>query len=330
MLMNWETLGHEWAVDLLKQHVVQGRLRHAYLFTGPEGVGRRTLALRLAQAINCLEPSAPGEPCLRCRACRQIEAMQHPDLAVVQAETRGGTLKVDQIRELHRGLSLAPYEAHYRVALLLHFEEAHPSAANALLKTLEEPPPQVVLLITAESAERLLPTIVSRCETLRLRPLPLEQVSQGLQDRWGLPADQARLLAHISGGRPGYALRLYREPELLSQRNASLEDLFRLLGSNRAERFTYAETLAKDKDALREVVQVWISLWRDVLLRASGSRTPLANLDRQPEVDQLAGRFDIQVANRILSVLDRTLDLLDENVNTRLVSEVLMLDLPFA
>jgi len=210
--MNWDMLGHEWAVELLRGHLAHNRVRHAYLFTGPQGVGRRTLALRLAQGLNCPQPSAPGVPCRSCRTCQRIERMQHPDLTVVHAEQVGGVLKVDQIREMQRGLSLSPYEARYRVALLLRFEEANPNAANALLKTLEEPPPQVVLILTAESAEVLLPTIVSRCEALHLRPLPLDVVGEGLQTRWGLPPDEARLLAHLSGGRPGYALHLHRTP----------------------------------------------------------------------------------------------------------------------
>jgi len=194
-------LGHQWAVSLLREHIARNRLRHAYLFTGPQGVGRRTLALRLSQAVNCLQPPEPGEPCGDCRACTLIGRMQHPDLAVVQAAQSGGTLKVDQIRELQGSLSLAPYEAQYRVALLLRFEEAHISAQNAFLKTLEEPPPRVILLVTAESPERLLPTVVSRCEVIRLRSLPVEEVCEGMQARWGLAADQARLLAHLSGGR---------------------------------------------------------------------------------------------------------------------------------
>jgi DNA polymerase-3 subunit delta' len=160
--------------------------------------------------------------------------MQHPDLSIVRAEQEGGTLKVDQIRDLQRSLSLAPYEARYRVAVLLRFEEAHASASNALLKTLEEPSP---LVLTAESAESLLPTIVSRCEVLRLRPLAAEALSQGLQSRWGLLPDQARLLAHLSGGRPGYAMRLHEHPELLQQRQAWLNDHRNLLSASRVARF---------------------------------------------------------------------------------------------
>ena len=328
--MNWGILGHEWAVSLLKEHIVQGRLRHAYLIIGPEGVGRRTLAVHLAQAVNCSNPPSPGEPCGVCRACLQIGRMQHPDLAVVQGEGKSGTIKVDQIRELQRGLSLAPYEAHYRVAILKRFEQSQPSAANALLKTLEEPPPQVLLAVTAESAESLLPTIVSRCEVLRLRPLPLEDVVQGLQTRWGLPPERALLLAHLSSGRPGFALRLHQEPEWMEQRQMLLEDHQKLLASSLVERFAYAKSLTdeKEKDSLRNALQIWLSLWRDALLSTAGAAAPLVNVDKADQIQELAGRISLDQAGVIISSLEHTLDLIDRNVNARLAAEVLMLDLP--
>jgi DNA polymerase-3 subunit delta' len=326
--MTWGMLGHEWAVQLLQQNVAEAHFRHAYLFTGPQGVGRRTLALRFAQALNCPQPLAPGVPCLECSTCTRLERMEHPDLAVVQAESVGGTLKVEQVRDLQHSLALAPYEARYRIALLLRFEEAHTSAANALLKTLEEPPPQVVLVLTAENAESLLPTIVSRCEVLRLRPLSLETVSQGLQERWGLPVEQAQLLAHLSGGRPGYALFLHQNPAQQGLRQNWLNDHQRLLASGRVERFAYSEKHWKDKEQLRLVLLTWLSLWRDVLLRASGASAPIANLDRGEEVEELAGRFDSHTASGMVAALQRTLDQIDRNVNARLAMDVLLLDLP--
>ena len=336
---NWNMLGHEWAVDLLRGQIVNARARHAYLFTGPHGVGRRTLALRLTQGLNCLQPASPGIPCGTCRTCQHIEQMQHPDLAVVQAERAGGSLKVAQIRELQRGLSLTPYEAKYRVALLLRFEEANPNAANALLKTLEEPPPQVVMMLTASDAESLLPTIVSRCEVIRLRPLPLDVVAAGLQTRWGLPPEEARLLAHISGGTPGYAINLHNHPKSLEDRQAWLDDQQRLLGASRVERFNYAEEIVpKGNDAettrkkklrdLRSLLQTWLSLWRDVMLRAAGASAPLTNPDREAEIEQLAATLNLSTAKGMVDTLERTQYLLDRYVNTRLTVEVLMLDMP--
>ncbi len=326
--MNWEMIGHEWAVAVLQKHAASGNQRHAYLFTGPRGVGRRTLALRFAQALNCPEPRGPGEPCRTCRTCTQIEKMHHPDLAVVQAEEEGSTLKVDQVRELGRSLALAPYEARYRLALLLRFEEAHPSAANALLKTLEEPADRVILLLTAESSEALLPTIVSRCEVLRLRPVPYTSVSTGLEAHLGIPTEEARQLAQLSGGRPGYALQLHDFPELMQRRKQWLADHLQLLNESRVQRFAYAEKLSKDKSALLNALQIWLSLWRDVLLKAGGASTPPINADQLEAIDLLAKQFGLETAHQVVSALQRTRELLDQNVNARLATEVLMLDLP--
>ncbi|HXQ34622.1 MAG TPA: DNA polymerase III subunit, partial [Anaerolineales bacterium] len=216
MNSNWNLVGHEWAVDMLKKHVVNGP-RHAYLLAGPPGLGRRSLALRFAQALNCQTPVDSGIPCGHCRDCKHIQAMQYADLTIVQAESEGGIIKVDQIREARRMLTLKPYMAKYRVALFLRFQEANENAANALLKTLEEAPSYVVLVLTADNPEQLLPTIVSRCEVLRLRPLPIEDVQRELETR-GLETDRANLFAHISGGRIGYAMRLIENESLLDKR----------------------------------------------------------------------------------------------------------------
>jgi len=324
---NWGLLGLDWAVDMLRKHIAHRTVRHAYLLTGPSGVGRRTLALRFAQALNCPQPPVPGEACRACRTCRQIEAMQFPDLAVLQAEKEGGVLKVEKVREVQHSLSLKPYQGSYRVALFLRFQEANLNAANALLKTLEEAPAYVVLLLTAETPEQLLPTIVSRCEILRLRPLPVEAVEAYLKQR-GADESQARLLAGLSGGRPGYALRLKEDPAALDFRAHRLDDLSKLLGGTRRARFAYAESLAKDKEVFRSVLLLWLAFWRDVLLCASGSGTPLSNVDRLGEIEALAGRLSLGEVRRLVTALEKAVVRLERNINARLLAEVLLLDWP--
>jgi DNA polymerase III subunit delta' len=323
----WNIFGHDWAVEMLHGHVAHDSLRHAYLITGPSGVGRRTLAIRLAQAVNCQAPVEAGVPCGNCRACKQVEAGQQIDLMVVQAEKEGGTLKVEQVREVQKFLSLKPYQSAYKVVIFLRFEEANPNAANALLKTLEEAPSYGLLLLTANNAEQLLPTIVSRCEILRLRPAGVQATQSFLETR-GIADEQARLLAHLSDGRPGYALRLAEDEKALGFRAEKLEALKQLLASPARERFKYAETLAKDKEILRRSLFLWLSWWRDVLLRAAGAATALSNIDQTDAIEAVAGQVSLAEARKITRALEDAIEKLEKNVNARLLTEVTLMDWP--
>jgi len=327
MNSNWNLTGHDWAVDMLKKHIVHGTTRHAYLFSGPPGLGRRTLALRFAQALNCPTPLETGIPCGECRDCKQIESMKHADLSIVQSDSEGGILKVDQIRETRKSLILKPYMSQYRVALFLRFHEANDNAANALLKTLEEAPSYAVLILTADNPEQLLPTILSRCEVLRLRPLSVIDVQNELEQR-GFETRHSKLIAHISGGRMGYAIRLMEDDSLLIKREERLNDLMTLLPASRVEKFKYADQLSRDKDTMRQTILFWLSYWRDVMLRTAQAETPLVNVDRNLEIEDIASRMDLSSSRRVVSELEKTLDKMDRNVNSRMLAEVLLLDLP--
>jgi DNA polymerase-3 subunit delta' len=326
--MDWGIIGHEWAVKLLAEHVALSRERHAYLFTGPTGIGRRTLAIRFAQSLNCQNPPAPGQPCRVCSTCKRIEQMQHPDLIMVQAEHEGETLRIDQVRELQHTLSLAPYETRYRIALILRFDEANSSAANAMLKTLEEPPEHVIVILTASSAENLLPTIASRCEVLRLRSLSMKETAYGLHTLRGVPDEDAKRLAHISDGRPGYAIRLFEQPTLLGQRQRWLDELVQLIADSRCERFASAKEIVDDKEGLRNKLQLWLTFWRDVLVCVSGERESITNLDYSEKIQKLVAVTDLDQAKFYVNSVVRTIEYIDHNINSRLALEVLLIDLP--
>ncbi len=324
-------VGHDWAVDMLRQHILNDSVRHAYLFTGPPGLGRRTLALRFAQALTCATPIAPAIPCGTCRTCKQVESMQYSDLTVIQSEKEGGVLKVEQIRAIRQSLVLKPYQGKYRVALFLRFQEANANAANALLKTLEEAPSHAILILTADTAEQLLPTIVSRCEILRMRPLPVETVEAALKAR-NVDETKSRLLAHLSGGRPGAAFRMMEDDAILVFRQRRLDDLRTLLSASRVEKFAYAEALTNRKkeaeERFRDTLFIWLAYWRDVMVRASGSSAPLVNVDREAEIDALAARLGLASARRLVAATEKSVEQLEKNVNARLLAEVTLLDWP--
>lgn len=330
--MTWHIHGHDWAVKLLRAHAGGDKLRHAYLLVGPQGVGRRSLALRFAQALNCTATGIPGEPCGECRECRQIWDMVHPDMSLLEPEEGHKDIRIDQVRALQHTLALSPYTAKYRIALLPDFQRTTEEAANALLKTLEEPPDKVILLLTADTLENLLPTIVSRCEVIRLRPDSIAGAEAYLQSEKSLSPDEARLLAHLSGGRIGAATRLAEEPESLDQRRETLETLLDLLSATRVDRFRLAEELSKPYDKARAkagaMIPIWLSFWRDVFVSASGAGLPLVNVDFEDRIDQVAAALDLAAARALVLRHEEALAQLDSYGNVRLVLEDLMLRWP--
>lgn len=330
--MNWQIFGHDWAVDLLRAHTAGESFRHAYLLIGPGGVGRRTLALRFAQALNCTTPLEPGEFCDMCRDCRQIKAMAHPDLSLLVPEVGHKDILIDQVRALQHTLSLAPYASSYRVALLPGFQRATTQAANALLKTLEEPPDRVILLLTAPAMESLLPTISSRCEVIRLRPASITAARDYLESAMGLGGDQANLIAHLSGGRIGAAVRMIEDTDALGRREKVLTEFLEMLPAPYYERFNQAADLTRSYERSRqnvgESLPIWLSFWRDVFVRSSGSDLPLVNIDLEAQVSHTAALVDAQSARALVIAHEQAMQYMDAYANVRLLVETLMLDWP--
>jgi DNA polymerase-3 subunit delta' len=326
--MSWNLIGHEWAERLFKQHLQNDEVRHAYLLTGAPGIGRRSLALEFACALNCLEPPAPGEYCGKCRVCSQLLRQQQPDLSIIQPEAEGGVIKVEQIRSLQHSLSLSPYEAKYRIALLLNFQQANANAQNALLKTLEEAPRQVILFLTADSAESLLPTIASRCEIVRLHPSSIKTVAEALIARWQIPAETADLCAHLSDGRIGMAVRLAQDPTEIERRSQLLDDFTRILPLSRRERFTYIDSLARDREGIRFALQTWYTYGRDLLMLTNHSHSELTNCNREVELRQIAADLPAESALAMVNAIDSALESLEMNGHVRLLMDVFCLDLP--
>jgi len=321
--MHW-IIGHEDAVRRLQVVARMQQPAHAYLFTGPSSVGKTTLALAFAQALNC---RAETRPCGRCRVCRLTAQGRHPDVALIQASD--GTLKIDQIRELQRQAVLAPVEVRWRVFVIPNIERATREAANSLLKTLEEPPLHVVLLLTALDAEALLPTVVSRCQVISLRPLPVWQVRQALEERWNLDPEQAVLLARLSGGRIGWAISALEDGATLERRRTALDTLVATLSADSIERLALAERLSKSRPTLEETLALWLSWWRDLLLLRNGlGEDALTNVDYREMLQTLADQFTSQQIARTIHAIQRTLRRLDGNVNPRLALETLLLTLP--
>jgi DNA polymerase III subunit delta' len=340
---NWGIVGHEWAVQYLRSSLLNDRGAHAYLFAGPESIGKSLLALRLAQTLIC-ENGGP-DPCLSCRACKRAAKGNHPDVRSISLATQAANdkpdagkskvLRIETIREWQRDIDLRPFEAARRVFTLDDAQALNEAASNAMLKTLEEPPSYAVLILIAQGAGDLLPTIVSRCRVLRLRPLSRELVARTLRERYNLATADAALIAAWSAGRIGWALRAVEDPDLLELQQQRLDVLIQLGSASRVERLRWAEERAKEyrggeHSVAIEWLRLWQSWWRDLLLLRGGNHSAITHLDRQAELNAVAQDLSLVQIQQFLVHLDTTRQQLAENVNPQLAFENVTLHIPVA
>lgn len=327
--MSWAAIiGQPLAVRLLRQAVTGGKVAHAYLFVGPEGVGKRTVALELAKALNCQAPLPDGSGCDHCASCRKIAANPpvHPDLAMVAPE--GRFIKTDQIRALQAEMYARPNEGKVRIAVIDGADRMNAESANRLLKLLEEPPAHAVLLLLTHNLSGVLPTLISRCQVVNFTPINQEQVGDVLQKQLGLEPGPARLYGSLSGGSIGRAARMAQDPAVAERRQQAYDLLQRLPELDDFTLVTQAEVLEKEKehlDDLLELVTVWL---RDALLVAqTGSDKLTINADRLAHVGLLAEQFGAQRLLAMLGAVTETRGHLQRNANVRLALDVFLLRL---
>ena len=241
-------------------------------------------------------------------------------------------IRVADVEAIQADAALRPADAFRKLYIVEQAELLHPDAANRLLKTLEEPPESVVMVLTTVDPEATLPTIVSRCQHVRLRPLARGALVDHLVESRGVEADRAELLAALAEGRVGWALEAADRPDLLERRARLLDDLARLVSADRLERLQYARALGDrwsvQPESVRETLEVWLRWWRDVLLVQAGGPRRVVNVDRRDEIVAHAGRLSRGSVSAAVDSARETLAMLDQNVNARLALDVALLDLP--
>jgi DNA polymerase-3 subunit delta' len=309
-------LGHEAIVTSLARAVAGNRLGHAYLFSGPAGAGKKTLAIELAKALLCEgSGKARFNACDQCHSCAMIEAGTHPDYQLVGRPADKVELPIETIREMSEFLTLKPARGDSKVAILDDADDLSIAAANSLLKTLEEPPTGTVLILISTAAEVQLTTIVSRCQVVRFHPVPTSQIEQWLRSQDVDPA-QVQRLARMSGGCPGQALEL-AEPTLWNFRAALLEHLSN--PSPDAVAFAkkwveFVEEAGSVSGPQRRRTALCLKLVIDLLdnaLRASvGAPDATFDADEARAADHLAKRLG---TDRLLTLTDRCLEASKQN-----------------
>ena len=330
----WQTVGHDAAVLALSRAIEQGRMHHALLLLGPPQVGKMVLAMDVARALNCI---GEGPPCGTCRQCTRISASLHPDVRVIgvgeDGQGRARTLiSIEQVREIQSEASLKPYEGAFRVFIIDGVDRLSDEAANSLLKTLEEPPEQVVLALLASDASAVLATIRSRCRRLELRPVNVDTIEDHLVKALGVESELAQEVARLSSGRIGWAIQAAQEPALLERLAERLDVIERTVLSGLEPRFEYAAQLAgrfaqSRADALDEL-GLWLGWWRDVMVVCEGKPELVWHISRRPSLETVASGLDAAQSAVAVKAVERVVGLLERNVNPRLAVEELMLAMP--
>lgn len=321
-------IGQEKAKTLLRRSFAAGKMSHAYLFRGPDGVGKKRAALTFAAYVNCLAP-AGQDACGNCTACVKFKSGNHPDLTVIEPD--GAAIKIGQVRDLKHRLTFPPFEARHRVVVLTDTHTMRREAANSLLKTLEEPPPDTILILTADQAVSVLPTIVSRCQVIPFFALPYERVAQVLAEtEEGIDAESAATLAAVAEGSLGRAALLLRK-KLLPFRREIVESLLRLPAKHPdtvETVFALAETAAQFKEhlpKLLDLLRIWV---RDLMLQAAGA--PEAQMNSRDLLDTFptaAKRWTTEQLAEKLKRIETAERRLLRNCNRALVCEVLFFSL---
>lgn len=333
----WQVIGQSRAVTLLQRGLEKGSLAHAYLFTGPRHVGKMTLAINLAQALNCPEAEPP---CGRCLSCQKIASGKHADIQTIGLapplevdEVKARTeISIEQIRQLQHSASLPPFEGRCKVFIIDGAELLSNEAANCLLKTLEEPPARVAFILLTTNRGQLPETIISRCQQLELRPAAAGEVAAALSKGWNIEPGKANLLARLSHGCFGWALSAAQGDDLLKEHDQRVQSLIDIIFANYEERFAYAAQLAtqfsQNRGSVHEVLDLWLDFWHDLLLVKIGLSEAITNVNLDDKLPSWAGDFSLSEIKAFLESIGAAQKQLQLNANPRLVLEVLMLDMP--
>jgi len=340
----WRTLGQDSTIEQLSRSIAEGSAHHAYLFLGPEHVGKRTLAIDLACALNC---EAADAPCGTCRACTRILEGRHSDIHAMALDASAAIenpdtdeehrkhrtrIATEQMEDLQHAATLPPYEGRWKILLVEHADLMSTEAANRILKSLEEPPAYVVWMLLAESENRLLDTIVSRCQKIDVHPMPIPKIERHLMEVVGVPDEQACLIARVSRGRTGWAIQAISDMSLLAERSARVEGIIQLISMTFAARFDLSREMDaqyhREPTAVLETLDQWLTWWRDLLLVKTGCADSVVNVDYVNDINEQAQRLSLEQVRDYIGKLNEARQDLDLNVIPRLVFDSLVYTMP--
>jgi len=336
---NWPIVGHKKIQQLLQKSLINNKLAHAYLLAGPAHLGKSLMAEKFIASILCHDYQQQNQsqvkslPCNECIFCQQFAKGIHPDIYNLKKEEDQKNISVEQVREMQKFLSLTSFLNSYKIALIANAQDLSESAQNALLKILEEPTPKTILILMADDANFLLPTIVSRCQLVKFRPQSEEEIFHYLISL-GSSREQAKILTALSCGQIGMAINYFQKPEsfnfYLEKMNQTLDFFDQDLVTrfkNMDNVFTSAKNSVESANSMLAELDYWQLILRDILFAKNNLNNLLVNLHFQAKIKNITNRYSTLKILNLLAQVKQIKQYLNYNINPRLAVENLLINL---
>jgi len=304
-----DCLGCDKPISIINSYIEKNCFSGAYIFSGAEGIGKKMVAKITAQALNCTANTE--RPCGSCRACLKTEKLEHPDLHII--ENGESQIKIEDIRAIQRQVNFRPYEGAMKIFIIDNAHRLNPESANSLLKLLEEPPKDSLIILITHKLQTIFKTILSRCKVIKFAPLVRAELESILIKDYCVDKHAAHFLSFYSEGRLGLALKL-KELKIAEEKNKVFDSF---LFSEKPLDRNFA---GQNKEQLRVFLNILASWFRDIyLLKAGLSQTDMIHSDRQSDVLKAAHKFSFRQLDDIISGISESLLYLDNNINTKLL-----------
>lgn len=316
-------IGHERIIDSLRKSIEKGSISHSYLFEGDEGLGKKMTAEAFAKTLLCKEQKE--EPCNQCSSCIKFDRGNHPDLKVIEPEK--GLIKKGDVEALIKSVVTAPFESSRKVFIIDDCHKMNREAMNSLLKTLEEPPGYIVIILITSNPNNLLPTILSRAMSIKFYPIETAKIIDYLIEKYGKSKDEARFIAEFTKGSMGKSIELSASDEFFQKRDEIIKIIDNLLMGDKVRAFNSIDFFNDNKDNIDEVLDMILFWFRDLIIyKVVGNNNLIINKDRMTFISK-ESFVDFQKINDIIERVQQTKEDISRNVNFQLSIETMLLNI---
>jgi len=316
-------IGHEKAIETLKRSIRKGSVSHSYIFEGEEGLGKKKIAFIFAKTLLCKEQGE--EPCNNCTSCMKFDGGNHPDLLVIEPEK--GTIKKGDIENLIKNVMTAPFESIRKVFIIDDSHKMSLEAKNALLKTLEEPPEYINIILISSSSNNLLPTILSRCQSIKFYPVESKKIASLLENVYGKSKEEAKFIADFSKGSVGKSIELAISDSFFQKREEVIKLIDGLIKGDKIKAINSIGFFNDNKEGIEEILDIFLFWFRDLIIyKEIGDNSLIINRDK---IDYLYGQSFIQFSkiNDIIEKVQETKENIKRNINFQLSIETMLFNI---